>query len=449
MQDALDESDETIVVDIDTVTNGTEAGTQRVTAVITNEPFVRFLVVDNILDDLFGYAMDGNGLSRRDLVPGFTDPRGVAAAVGGRTIWVLNYNNVVSVQDGDGNALGSWSSPQLTEPTGIAISGSDIWIVDKGTDTVYRYANASGVVSGELTASSSFKLDLGNSAPEGIAADGTTLWVIDGDKPDRVFVYETSGASRGSWSIDPANTSPTGIAIDPTGTSQNIWIVDISKGRVYEYADARSRSSGSQSAKASFALISANPSPQDIAVRGLIPVVAADAWQNRSNPADVDGNGRVSPLDVLVLINHINRFGSGLLQTHRAGDPFCDVNGDGQVGPIDSLLVINYLNTGAEAEGAAAFTEPVDQLRVDALGQIVSEWTAAAPSSPGDAPGTAASRPPAATWTPHASAPDLDAGVNEPVRSGDEPDEDLLDVLAARLRCDWWAAANDLFSDPD
>src|SRR5439155_972106 len=37
VQDTLDEVDETIVVDISTVLNGTESGTQQVTAIITDD----------------------------------------------------------------------------------------------------------------------------------------------------------------------------------------------------------------------------------------------------------------------------------------------------------------------------------------------------------------------------------------------------------------------------
>src|SRR5207248_8612058 len=37
VQDSLDEDDETIVVDISSVTNGTESGTQQVTAIITDD----------------------------------------------------------------------------------------------------------------------------------------------------------------------------------------------------------------------------------------------------------------------------------------------------------------------------------------------------------------------------------------------------------------------------
>jgi len=43
VQDNTDELDETIIVDISTVTNGTESGTQQVTATITDDDLPRRL----------------------------------------------------------------------------------------------------------------------------------------------------------------------------------------------------------------------------------------------------------------------------------------------------------------------------------------------------------------------------------------------------------------------
>ena len=136
----------------------------------------------------------------------------------------------------------------------------------------------------------------------------------------------------------------------------------------------------------------------------VITVLDPNPWQNRSNPADVDGDGRVAPLDVLVIINRINRFGAGLLQAHQPGDPYCDVNGDGEIGPVDSLLVINRLNAGLTAEGEAEFSAAVDPFGVGTLGQILPEGTAAAVASPADGPGTVAGSLPIAAWDPYASA---------------------------------------------
>lgn len=55
------------------------------------------------------------------------------------------------------------------------------------------------------------------------------------------------------------------VTIDPTGASQSIWIVDSGTDKVYEYANARSKISGSLSAANTFPLASGNCNPQGIA----------------------------------------------------------------------------------------------------------------------------------------------------------------------------------------
>jgi hypothetical protein len=87
--------------------------------------------------------------------------------------------------------------------------------------------------------------------------------VVDGSQL-KVFKYTLSGSLLGSWSIDPANTHPTGISINPNNVS-DVWIVDNGTDKVYQYIGAASRTSGSQSAGATFALASANTNPQGIA----------------------------------------------------------------------------------------------------------------------------------------------------------------------------------------
>src|SRR5262249_39289906 len=76
--------------------------------------------------------------------------------------------------------------------------------------------------------------------------------------------YTLSGSLLGSWSIDPANTHPTGITINPANVS-DIWIVDSGTLKVYQYTAAASRTSGSQNAAATFALAAGNTNPQGIA----------------------------------------------------------------------------------------------------------------------------------------------------------------------------------------
>ncbi|MCU0983010.1 MAG: dockerin type I domain-containing protein [Pirellulaceae bacterium] len=86
-------------------------------------------------------------------------------------------------------------------------------------------------------------------------------------------------------------------------------------------------------------------------------------WEYRPNRSDVDASGFVAPLDVLRLINEINRSGSRRLPPppswQESPPPYFDVNGDNWLTPADVLAVINEINSrsnaAGEAEAAGAF----------------------------------------------------------------------------------------------
>src|SRR5262249_38920689 len=149
-----------------------------------------------------------------------------------------------------GALLGSWSPGGLNakaQITGITTDGTNIWLVDYYTDKIYKYSGAASRLSGSQNAASSFALASGKNGdpnPENLVTDGTSIWVVD-DTAQKVFKYTISGSLLGSWSIDPANTQSTGIAIDPNNVS-DIWIVDSGTDKVYQYTGAASRTSGSQ-----------------------------------------------------------------------------------------------------------------------------------------------------------------------------------------------------------
>ncbi len=89
--------------------------------------------------------------------------------------------------------------------------------------------------------------------------DGTSL---------KVFQYTLSGSSIGCWAIDPANSHPTGITIDPNNVS-GVRIVDHGTDKVYLYLGGAGRTSGSQTAGATFALSAANVHPRHVGCQGL------------------------------------------------------------------------------------------------------------------------------------------------------------------------------------
>jgi len=83
-----------------------------------------------------------------------------------------------------------------------------------------------------------------------------------------------------------------------------------------------------------------------VELSGLILDILQNPWQNPVIRTDTNGDGAVGPIDALVVINYLNRIGSGTLPvTKPIGTAFVDVNGDGMVSPIDVLQVINHLNS--------------------------------------------------------------------------------------------------------
>ena len=110
----------------------------------------------------------------------------------------------------------------------------------------------------------------------------------------------------------------------------------------------------------------------DLAVDfGSIPAAASYMassvrYFNASKPADVDGDGSVSPIDALRLIDTLNRVGSmdlAGLNARRAsgaegeGDSIgsVDTNNDGSLNPIDVLVVIDALNASEFAVAPVAY----------------------------------------------------------------------------------------------
>ncbi len=96
-------------------------------------------------------------------------------------------------------------------------------------------------------------------------------------------------------------------------------------------------------------------------------------WHNSSNQFDVNADGSVFPIDVLLVINALNKGGGArTLSEPQAGEsvppPFVDVSGDDFLAPIDVLLIINELNrpvSQGEGEMAESWMLALDALSVD------------------------------------------------------------------------------------
>ncbi|MEX2113552.1 MAG: Calx-beta domain-containing protein, partial [Pirellulales bacterium] len=136
---------------------------------------------------------------------------------------------------------------------------------------------------------------------------------------------------------------------------------------------------GLRQATISIASNDANESTYDFAVQGTggtpggAQVALAQVAPNPSSPLDVNADSLVSPLDVLIVFNALikaNASAAGAaapLAAEPTATPsaalveqkqhFIDVNGDGIVSPIDALLVINHLLAQSAVTPSAAPTD--------------------------------------------------------------------------------------------
>ncbi len=91
------------------------------------------------------------------------------------------------------------------------------------------------------------------------------------------------------------------------------------------------------------------------------------SWHNAFNGYDVDANGNVSPLDVLMIINALNR-SNDMIGLIPAIVGYVDVDDSRDVSPLDVLLVINYLNSASQA-GFTGSSEGRDQFFIEYQGE--------------------------------------------------------------------------------
>lgn len=83
-----------------------------------------------------------------------------------------------------------------------------------------------------------------------------------------------------------------------------------------------------------------------------------EPFHNSHAPEDVNNSGDISPLDAILIINYLQRFGPGPIN-YDAPLRYYDVNKDGMITPLDAFLVINHVNreirtSTVSTEGEAA-----------------------------------------------------------------------------------------------
>ncbi len=93
--------------------------------------------------------------------------------------------------------------------------------------------------------------------------------------------------------------------------------------------------------------------------------------QNPILAEDVNGDGFVSPIDALLIINFLNANGASTpISDIGPPPPFFDTDGSYFITPRDALLVINYLNTNGNGGGGEGEGEGTETGNINAAGLV-------------------------------------------------------------------------------
>ncbi|MEZ6101439.1 MAG: putative Ig domain-containing protein [Pirellulaceae bacterium] len=143
----------------------------------------------------------------------------------------------------------------------------------------------------------------------------------------------------------------------------------------------------------------------------VAPSVAAVSFTNPSNPLDVNGDNLVTPLDAMLVINDMDEHGSRVLDATASSTGsstgiqpvsltskpprYIDANGDMRVTPLDVLLIINELDRQAAARATSSPTTNVMAplaVSIEATSLVadadLSTATSSAPTAPVTPPTT-------------------------------------------------------------
>ena len=128
------------------------------------------------------------------------------------------------------------------------------------------------------------------------------MWVIDANR--NVYVYDAAGSLLGSWAAGGMNAAAQVEGIATNGT--DVWIVDAKSDKVFRYAGAATRLSGSQNAATgSFNLNSGNKDAKDIVTDGASLWVVNDSSTDKvfkytlagASGRELDSDGRRQDAD--------------------------------------------------------------------------------------------------------------------------------------------------------
>lgn len=196
------------------------------------------------------------------------------------------------------------------------------------------------------------KPDVANSAALNVSAPLTLTGTAS--KRDRDF-FRVQPASAGTVTIDTGNSGIKVSIESPTGTKYfesepqdgvTRGSFDVGSGSVFL---VRARGTSSAVTQYSLSLTLSGGAPSGSTGEATPSATVRDAWLDSSD------DGIVSPVDALMVINHINAHGQG----HGTDDALLglDTNDDRVVSALDVLLVVNRINRHGSSDVNDAFDD--------------------------------------------------------------------------------------------
>jgi hypothetical protein len=221
----------------------------------------------------------------------------------------------------------------------------DLVFADYGTDSVTWFpSNGTGGYFPGLTMRAGPR-PRGISVADVDANGEQDLVVANAESADVTLLLFQDGKFGEPWSI-PANRHGNSVVV--ADFDQN-GIADFAKANLVGTTQPPARLAGASIVlgRADYHQVDLpSPEPLELDFGNLLvfptaaePVARRDVGMNADISVDVDRNGTVTPLDVLLIINVLNG-DTPSAPTHLD----FDTNHDGQVTPLDALLVINELN---------------------------------------------------------------------------------------------------------
>ena len=167
------------------------------------------------------YTTSGSTVSA-SLVAGLTDPSGIA--VSGSDVFVTNSNGTIGEYTTSGATVNASLVSGLSNPLAIAVSGSDLFVTNSN-GTIGEYTTSGATVNASLVT--------GLSTPSGITVSGSDLFVTN-TGTGKIGEYTTSGTTVNASLVSGVN-SPSGITV-----SGSDLFVTTGNGRIGEYTTSGS-----------------------------------------------------------------------------------------------------------------------------------------------------------------------------------------------------------------